>query len=66
MLAIEIDGMSHNGEEAFEKNKIRQRRLEELGVVFLRFSEREVRYDILNVLRAIEAKVTEISGINEK
>jgi len=32
MLAIEIDGMSHNHEEAFLKDEIRQRKLENLGV----------------------------------
>jgi very-short-patch-repair endonuclease len=35
MLAIEVDGMSHNFEEAFLKDEIRQRKLEDLGVRFI-------------------------------
>jgi len=43
MLAIEIDGMSHNHEEVFLKDEIRQQKLESFGVGFLRFSEAEVK-----------------------
>ena len=60
MLAIEIDGMSHNYEEAFLKDEVRQERLESLGVRFLRFTESEVKYDMQNVIRALEAKIIEI------
>jgi very-short-patch-repair endonuclease len=60
MLAIEIDGMYHDHEEAFLKDEIRQRNLENLGVKFIRFTEAEVKYDMVNVIRAIEAKVIEI------
>ena len=60
MLAIEIDGMSHNHEAAFLKDEIRQQRLESLGVRFLRFTEAEVKYDMQNVIRAIESTVIEI------
>lgn len=57
MLAIEIDGMSHNHEEAFLKDEIRQKKLESFGVIFLRFSESEVKYDIVNVIRAMEGEI---------
>ncbi|HTE00786.1 MAG TPA: endonuclease domain-containing protein [Mucilaginibacter sp.] len=60
MLVIEIDGMSHNYEEAFLKDEIRQSKLESFGVQFLRFSESEIRQDMLNVIRTIEAKIIEI------
>ncbi|MDB5029293.1 endonuclease domain-containing protein [Mucilaginibacter sp.] len=53
-LAIEIDGMSHNNEETFAKDEIRQRKLEELGVRFIRFSESEVKNDMMNVLRVLK------------
>ncbi|MEQ8907952.1 MAG: endonuclease domain-containing protein [Vicingaceae bacterium] len=53
MLAIEIDGSSHDSEEAFKKDQIRQKRLESLGVRFLRFGDLEVKRDLPNVLRAI-------------
>jgi very-short-patch-repair endonuclease len=60
MLAIEIDGMSHNYEEAFAKDEIRQRRLESLGVRFIRFSEGDMKYHMPDVLRSIEFIVTKI------
>jgi very-short-patch-repair endonuclease len=60
MLAIEIDGMSHNNEEAFAKDEIRQQKLEGFGIQFLRFTESEIKNDILNVLRTLESKVIEI------
>jgi very-short-patch-repair endonuclease len=60
LLAIEVDGMSHNHEEAFLKDESRQQKLERLGVRFLRFSEAEMKNDMLNVIRAIEGKIVEI------
>jgi len=60
MLAIEIDGMSHNFEGAFEKDEIRQNKLESVGVKFIRFSEGEMKYDMQNVIRALETRVAEI------
>ncbi len=57
--AIEIDGMSHNSEEAFLKDRIRQERLESLGVTLLRFTESEVKYDMENVIRGIEGTIIE-------
>ncbi|OOQ60118.1 endonuclease domain-containing protein [Mucilaginibacter pedocola] len=60
MLAIEIDGMSHHGEEAFEKDEVRQRKLESFGITFIRFTEAEVKYDLQNVIRSIEGAVVEV------
>lgn len=57
MLAIEIDGMSHNHEEAFNKDELRQQKLEGFGVQFLRFTEAEVKQDIFNVIKTIEITV---------
>ena len=55
MLAIEIDGDSHD--YGFAEDMARQRRLEALGVRFLRFTDREVKRDMTNVLRTIESWV---------
>lgn len=60
MLAIEIDGMSHNNEETFLKDEIRQQKLESFGVKFIRFSEAEMKYDMINVIRGIEGLILEI------
>ncbi|MBL4675501.1 MAG: endonuclease domain-containing protein [Mucilaginibacter sp.] len=59
-LAIEIDGMSHDYKEAFEKDNIRQQRLEDLSVVVIRFSEAEVKDDIANVIRSIEGCILDL------
>ncbi|MFD2147881.1 endonuclease domain-containing protein [Mucilaginibacter antarcticus] len=59
-LAIEVDGMSHNGEEAFNKDALRQKRLESLGVNFIRFSESEIKSEILNVIRALETVMIDL------
>ncbi len=53
-LAIEIDGDSHNNEETYQKDLIRQQKLERLGVKFLRFEDLEVKKNISNVLNSIE------------
>ena len=64
MLAIEIDGMSHNYEDVVFKDEIRQTKLESFGISFLRFTEAEVKYDIKNVIRVIEGKIIEITKCN--
>jgi len=60
MLAIEVDGMSHDNEEAFEKDNIRQQKSESFGISFLRFTEAEVKRDRLNVIRVIEGAILNI------
>ncbi len=57
MLAIEIDGASHNSEAAQQRDAERQARLESLGVRFLRFREGDVRDRPQQVLATIEAWV---------
>lgn len=52
LLAIEIDGESHYGNE--EKDRIRQKDIEKYGVRFLRFDESEIYYNLDNVVKVIE------------
>jgi very-short-patch-repair endonuclease len=59
-LVIEADGISHWGEEAFQNDKIRQEKLEELGLYFLRFDDEEILNDIENVLRVLETTIGEL------
>ncbi|MEP2771102.1 MAG: endonuclease domain-containing protein [Fulvivirga sp.] len=54
MLAIEIDGRSHDNHETEIYDKKRQQEIEKLGIYFLRFDDLEVKKDIGNVLRTIE------------
>jgi very-short-patch-repair endonuclease len=58
-LAIEVDGASHNIDKVYEKDVLRQKRLESLGVKFLRFEDSEVKKDINKVLRTIEGWIKE-------
>lgn len=53
MLAIELDGLSHGWEDAQEKDKRKEDRLNMLGVHVLRFNDSEVMKDMDNVLRVI-------------
>ena len=64
MLAIEIDGASHNGEDKFLYDTRRQKRLESLGISFLRFDDDEVIQDIQNVLRSIQEWIEKWEKLN--
>lgn len=52
-LVIEIDGSSHDSEEAQQKDMIRQEILEKYGVTFLRFADHEVKQNLGGVVEAI-------------
>jgi very-short-patch-repair endonuclease len=57
-LAIEIDGNTHDYN--FEKDDIRQKKLENLGINVIRFNDRDVKQNINDVLRAIEFAISEL------
>ena len=59
MLAIEVDGISHDSSVAYDNDMERQRKLERVGISFLRFDDREVRKDMDNVLIEIEGWIIE-------
>ena len=54
MLAIEIDGKYHQQYETATQDQTRQKRIEELGVTFLRFTDSEVRYQMFAVINCID------------
>ena len=56
-LVIEVDGGYHEEEEQKIKDSDRQQVLEEIGLNFLRFTEKEVRKNIDSVLRVIESYI---------
>ena len=60
MLAVEVDGFSHNIEEVMEGDKIRSAKLEELGVRIIRFEDKEVLTDMNNVIRELESTIREL------
>jgi very-short-patch-repair endonuclease len=56
-LAIEIDGDSHD--QNYKYDVKRQVELEQYGVQFLRFDDKEVKRDMSNVLRTLESWILE-------
>ena len=56
-LAIELDGPSHDGEEAAQRDKARQEFIESYGIVFLRFSNEEIYQNIEGIGETIANKV---------
>ncbi len=52
-LVIEVDGDSHNSELAQLKDAQRQRKLEEMGLNFLRFDDMDVKCNMAFVLSEI-------------
>ena len=54
MLGIEVDGYSHEFEEVYEKDLIKQSKMNNFGITVLRFSDFQVLKDTENVIRAIE------------
>ncbi len=59
-MVIEVDGSSHDNK--YEQDLIRQNNLEEMGLKFLRFTDKEVKRDMNNVLRIIQGWIEENSG----
>ena len=57
MLAIEIDGDTHNYKAV--RDDERQRRLEALGIEFLRFADRDVKRNMEGVISEIQNWVKE-------
>ena len=58
-LVIEIVGRYHNYEEKYNTDILRDQELGKYNLTVLRFTEQEVRKDMVNVLRAIEQHVLE-------
>jgi very-short-patch-repair endonuclease len=54
MLGIEVDGYSHELVEVYKKDKLKEKRINELDISILRFTDNQVKNDMENVLRAIE------------
>ena len=60
-LVIEIDGQYHTWEERSEADLIHEDELKRYDLTILRFSEQEVRKDMVNVLRAIDKYILEFN-----
>ena len=56
-LAIEIDGATHITNVQKERDHIRQKEIENLGIRFLRFSNMEIYCDMINVINKIKTSL---------
>ncbi len=56
-LAIELDGYTHGFEEAANKDKLKEKKLKELGISILRFYNEDVMRNIDSILRAIQCYI---------
>lgn len=64
LLGIEVDGYSHEILEVYNKDRIKEKRMNELGITILRFSDFEVLKEMENVIRAIEFYILEFEKTN--
>ena len=62
-LIIELDGYSHQFK--VDEDRIRDKKLEELGYYVLRIDEYEVRKNFNNAIRVIEATIDELESKKE-
>ena len=60
MLAIEIDGNSHDNDDVRKNDIYRQDKLEGLGVHFIRFHHHDVKRKISDVLAGLQIKIDEL------
>jgi len=60
MLGIEVDGYTHLLEETQKKDAEKEKRMNELGILILRFKDEEVFKEIENVILLIEKIIEQI------
>ena len=59
LVGIEVDGYSHQLIKVQQKDVRKEKRMNNLGITILRFSDGEVLKDMENVLKAIEMYIIE-------
>ena len=57
MLGIEVDGYSHGIVEVYDKDIVKEEKMNYLGIGILRFTVDQILRDMDNVLRAIESYI---------
>lgn len=62
LLAIEVDGSIHFEEGQQEKDAYRQKRLESLGVNFIRFNDLDVKNNLSWVLEEIKETIEKLKN----
>ena len=62
LLGIEVDGYSHEFLEVYNKDVIKETKMNEFGITILRFSDYQIMKDTENVIRAIEQYILEFEA----
>jgi very-short-patch-repair endonuclease len=63
-LGIELDGVTHGFEEVIQKDKLKEKQLNKLGINVLRFTDSDVMENIEGVLSAIQNYIEEFEKKN--
>lgn len=63
-LVIEIDGCTHDSEDAVVADSVRQNILESMGLKLLRFNDLDVKRNLAGVLKAIEKYIVDVEEGN--
>lgn len=63
-LVIEVDGVSHDNQISYDRDKKRQAELENIGLSFLRFDDSDVKKNMKSVLRTIEGFIEDFEKKN--
>lgn len=53
-LAIELDGKQHDSQDGLEYDKIREEYMKTLGIMTIRFKNKEIRDDLVVVIKKIK------------
>ena len=61
MLVIELDGDIHNSDIQVERDIERTKKLNQLGLTVIRFSNEEVENNITQVISKIREKIKDVS-----
>jgi very-short-patch-repair endonuclease len=59
-LVIEVDGSIHNLKEVMESDKIREEDIISFGIRVIRFTNKEIKNDIVSVINKIQHIINEI------
>lgn len=63
-LVIEVDGITHTYEGAYDRDVKRQKELERIGLAFLRFDDLDVKEKMSSVLKTIEEFIEEFETVH--
>lgn len=63
-LVIEIDGITHTYEGAYDRDVKRQKELENIGLTFLRFDDLDVKEKMNDVVNTIEEFINEFERMH--